>query len=62
MANDFSEVTKQLIEDRKAQQADFEAQRELLKHMASELEEAGIKANDNKEYNQKSLELSRIAF
>ena len=47
MADDFSAVTKQLIEDRQARQKELEAQKELLSKMATELESAGMKAEDN---------------
>jgi hypothetical protein len=59
MANDFSAVTKQLIEDRKLRQAELEAQKELLEKMGQELESVGLKAEDNAEYNKKSLELDK---
>ena len=59
MADDFSAVTKQLIEDRQARQKELEAQKELLSKMATELESAGMKAEDNAEYNKKSNELKQ---
>ena len=59
MADDFSAVTKQLIEDRQARQKELESQTELLSKMATELESAGMKAEDNAEYNKKSNELKQ---
>ena len=59
MADDFSAVTKQLIEDRQARQKELEAQKELLSKMATELESAGMIAEDNAEYNKKSNELKQ---
>ena len=59
MADDFSAVTKQLIEDRQARQKELEVQKELLSKMATELESAGMKAEDNAEYNKKSNELKQ---
>jgi len=59
MAEDFSAVTKQLIEDRKLRQAELEVQKNLLEKMGKELESAGMKAEDNAEYNKKSLELDK---
>jgi len=59
MAENFSAVTKQLIEDRKLRQAELEVQKNLLEKMGKELESAGMKAEDNAEYNKKSLELDK---
>ena len=59
MAEDFSAVTKQLIADRQARQKELEVQKELLSKMSTELETAGMKAEDNAEYNKKSLELDK---
>jgi len=59
MAEDFSAVTKQMIADRQVRQKELEAQKELLSKMSTELETAGMKAEDNAEYNKKSLELDK---
>ena len=48
-----------MIEDRQARQTELEAQKELLSKMATELESAGMKAEDNAEYNKKSNELKQ---
>ena len=59
MAEDFSAVTQQLIEDRQARQKELEEQKKLLEFMGKELESAGMKAEDNAEYNKKSNELQK---
>ena len=59
MAEGFSAVTKQMFEDRKAQQAEFERQQEVLENMKTQLEESGMKAEDNKEYNKQNAALQK---
>ena len=58
MANDFSAVTKQLIEDGKLRKKEFDEERELLKGMAEALESAGLKAEDNAEYAKRANKLT----
>ena len=59
MAEGFKELTKQMFETRKAQQAEFERQQEVLENMKTQLEESGMKAEDNKEYNKQNAALQK---
>ena len=64
MADGFSELTKQMLEDRKIQQEEFERQQKVLEDMKAQLEEAGLQAEDNKQYNKQKAKLDKqmLAF
>ena len=62
MADGFSNLTKRMLEDREAQAAEFERQQKVLEGMKKQLEESGMQAEDNKEYNKRKEKLDKKQY
>ena len=62
MADDISKATKTLLENRKAEQAEFEQQQKSLEELKKQLEASGMKAEDNKEYNKRKEKFDKKQF
>ena len=62
MAEGFSNLTKRMLEDREAQAAEFERQQKVLEGMKKQLEESGMQAEDNKEYNKRKEKLDKKQY
>ena len=62
MADGFSYLTKRMLEDREAQAAEFERQQKVLEGMKKQLEESGMQAEDNKEYNKRKEKLDKKQY